>query len=55
MTSSKDVFVSQGLNCSLDIFFLLGILLRSSVVAVLEVVSLMQSFSKDFLQIWKFL
>ena len=42
MISSKDVYVSssQRLKSSLDIFFLLGILLRNSVVAALEVVSL---------------
>ena len=40
MTSSKDIFVSQRLNCPLDIFFQLGILLRNSVVAALEVISL---------------
>ena len=40
MTSSKDIFASQRLNYSLDIFFLLGILQRNSAVAALEVVSL---------------
>ena len=42
MILSKGVYVSssQRLKSSLDIFFLLGILLRNSVVAALEVVSL---------------
>ena len=39
MISSKDTFVSQRLNCSLNIFFLLGILVKNSVVAAFEVVS----------------
>ena len=39
MISSKDIFALQRLNFSLDGFFLLGILLRNSVVAALEVVS----------------
>ena len=38
--SSKDLFTSQRLDYSLDIFFLSDILLKTSVVAVLEVVSL---------------
>ena len=38
MISSKDLFASQRLSSSLDIFFLLGILLRNLVVAALEVV-----------------
>ena len=41
MISFKDILASQRLNCSLDIFFLLGILPRNSVVAALEVVPLM--------------
>ena len=40
MISSKDVPALQRLTCSLDILFLLGILLRNSVVAALEFVSL---------------
>ena len=38
MISSKDLFASQRLSSSLDIFFLLGILLTNLVVAALEVV-----------------
>ena len=38
MISSKYISTLQRLNCLLDIFFLLGILLRSLVVAVLKVV-----------------
>ena len=37
MFSSKDISASQRLKCSLDIFFLLRILLRNSVVAAVEV------------------
>ena len=37
MISSKDILASQNLKCSLDIFFLLQILLRNSVVAIVEV------------------
>ena len=37
MISSKDISASQRLKCSLDIFFLLGILLRNSVVATMDV------------------
>ena len=37
MISSKDISVSQRLKCSLDIFFLLGILQTNSVVAAVEV------------------
>ena len=48
MISSKDIFASEMLNCSLDIFFLLGILVRNSVVAALEVVSLVESVSQKF-------
>ena len=40
MISSKDILASQNLNCLLDIFFLPEILVRSSVVAAFEVVSL---------------
>ena len=47
MILSKCVYVSssQRLRSSLDIFFLLGILLRNLVLAALEVVSLVSSFS----------
>ena len=48
MISCKDIFASEMLNCSLDIFFLLGILVRNSVVAALEVVSLVESVSQKF-------
>ena len=41
MISSKDIFASQRLNLSLDIFCLLDIFLRNSAVAALEIVSLM--------------
>ena len=37
MISSKDISASQKLKCSLNIFFLLGILLRNSVVATVDV------------------
>ena len=37
MISSKDVYASQNLKSPLDIFVLLGILLKNSVVAALEV------------------
>ena len=37
MIVSKDISASQGLKCSLDIFFLLGILQTNSVVAAVEV------------------
>ena len=37
MISSKDISASQGLKCSLDIFFLLEIFQTNSVVAALEV------------------
>ena len=37
MISSEGIFASQRLKCSLDIFFMLGILLRNSVVAAVEV------------------
>ena len=37
MISSKDISASQRLKCSLDIFFLLGILQTNSVVAAVEV------------------
>ena len=40
MISSKDVYASQNLKSPLDIFVLLGILLKNSVVAALEVVYL---------------
>ena len=33
MISSEGIFASQRLKCSLDILFMLGILLRNSVVA----------------------
>ena len=33
----EDIFVSQKLKCSLDIFFLLGVFPRNSVVATVEV------------------
>ena len=47
MISSKDFSTSQRLKSSLDIFFLLGILLKNSVVAAaLEVFSLV--FHKSF-------
>ena len=46
--SSKYTFASQSLNCSLYIFFLLGILLRNSVVAALEVVSLLHTIFPRF-------
>ena len=39
MIPSKDIFASQRLNCSLHFFFLLGILLKNSVLAASEVVS----------------
>ena len=45
MISSEDILASQRLNCSLDIFFLLGSLLRNLVAAALEDVSFVQSFS----------
>ena len=45
MISSKDIFASKMLNCSLDVFFSLEILVRNSIVAALGVVSLMESFS----------
>ena len=41
MMSFKDIFDLQGLNHSLYIFFVLQIMLKDSVVAALEVVSLM--------------
>ena len=47
MVSSENVSDLHRLNSLLDIFFLLGILLRNSVVAPLEVVSLVYSFSKN--------
>ena len=37
MILSKDISASQRLKCLLDIFFLLGILLRNSVVSAVEV------------------
>ena len=37
MISSKDIYASQRLKCSLDIFFMLGILQTPSVVAAVEV------------------
>ena len=37
MISSKDLSASQRLKCSLDIFFLLGILQTNSVVAAVEI------------------
>ena len=37
MVSSKSISASQRLKCSSDIFFQLGILLRNSVVATVEV------------------
>ena len=37
MISSKDISASQRLKCSLDFFFLIGILQTNSVVAALEV------------------
>ena len=45
--TSKDVSASQRLNCSLDICFWLGTLLRNSVAAAVEV-CLVQSFSLIF-------
>ena len=48
MISSKDVSASQRLKSSLDVFFLLEILLENSVVAALEVISLAQRFYKFF-------
>ena len=48
MISSKDYFASQSLNRSLYSFFLLGILLRNSVVAALEVVPWCKAFPKFF-------
>ena len=48
MISSKDASSSHRLKSSLDISFLLRILLRNSVVAALEVVSLVWSFSYLF-------
>ena len=39
MISSKGISASQRLKCSLDIFFMLKILLRNSVVAAEEVYS----------------
>ena len=49
MISSKDLSVSQRLKCSLDIFFLLGILQTNSVAAAVEI-HLVQCFI-FFLQI----
>ena len=43
--SPKDVSASQSLESSLGIFFLLGILLRNSVAASLQVSSSVKSFS----------
>ena len=37
MISSKDISASQGLKCSLDIFFLLEIFQTNSVVAAVEI------------------
>ena len=37
MISSKDISASQRLKCPLDIFYLLGILLRNSELATVEV------------------
>ena len=47
MISSKDISTSQRLNCLLDIFFMLGILLRNSEVTTVEV-CLKYSFSIFF-------
>ena len=40
MTSSKDIFASPKLNFSLDILFLLGMLVINLVIAAMEIVSL---------------
>ena len=45
MISSQDIFTPQRLNCTLDIFFILGILLGISVEAAAEGASLTESFS----------
>ena len=37
MISSKDISATQKLKCSLDIFFLLGIVQTNSVIAAVEV------------------
>ena len=43
MIPSKGIFASQKLNFSIDIFFLLEILLKNLVVAALEVVFLVRN------------
>ena len=51
--TSKDISASERLKCSLDIFFLSGILLRNSLVPAGGVIVWWRVFHKTLLQIWK--